>query len=1437
MSLLSSAAVPRHPAGRLWRWCWRLGLWSVAALGSLALVAWLTFHWGILPRLDEWRPRLAAAVGERLGLQVQIGRLEAHSSGWVPAFTLSDVVLKDPQGREALKLPQVHAALSVPSLLSLRPRFSQLLIDGARLEVRRTAQGRWLVAGLDMAGDGPVLDSEGSADWLFEQGEFVIRGGELRWVDELRNAPPLALREVQLVLRNHGLRHDLRLDATPPPDWGERFQIIVQARQPLLTREGLTRASDWAKWSGTLYVLLPRVDTAQLRRHVDLPVDLQQGRAALRAWLDWDRQRPQTLTLDAQLEQVRLRLARDLAPLDLPEAATRLKVERTDQGVKVALQGLRFSLADGRRWAPSELAVQWQWAGGAEGIVGAPPAASAPATASATALPWPLAGGRLDADRLDLALLAALAERLPIGAGVRRLLAQLDPAGEVQGLQAQWTGPLDAPQRWQVRGSVRGMAMASADSPDPHGIGRPGWRGADLDITAGEAGGSASLRLDDGMLRFPGVFEQPEVPLRQFAARLQWKVQPQADAPPRIDLQVSEARFANEDVQGTLEATWHTGPGTGFGKGRRLPGVLSLQGELPRGRATSIARYLPLGIAADTRHWVQYAVQAGEVRDVRFRVKGDLWDFPFVQRQEGEFRIAAQVEGATLAYVPSWPATATEPAWTSPWPAFGQVSGELVFERDTMQFSRARGRLWGLELSDAQGRIRELSPRAVLELQVRAQGPAADLVRFVHSTPLNSWTGGVLAETTATGPAELKVALNLPLHHAGDSVVQADLQLQGNDVRLRPGVPLLAQMRGPVEITHRGLQLKGVRTQVAGGEAVLDGGSQPDGSQRYQVAGQASAEGLRRTPEWPGLAQWAQHLQGQAAYRLQLGLVRDHLEIGLVSSLQGMAINLPAPLGKPADQARPLRLQTQLLPPTAGVGPPRDQVRLDLGPLQVHLQRELGPVEPLLLRSAYAYGSPLPEPVAGGRAVLVLPSLDVDAWRALVGPGGPLGAGGGPGAGGGSTSGGGNGVASAGAASAAAALAALEAWWPQSLQLQTPELLGLGRRLTGVVLDLQRQPGPAEPAWHAQVQADQTRGRISYREPRAGLDNGRLQARLSRLVLPPAEVERVTGLLDDAPASVPALDIQVEQFELRDKPLGRLVVQATNRPVTVGGTTRTEWQLSQLELANPEATLQATGRWQPAPGGTGRRVALGFTLAVSDAGKLLERLGFGPVVRGGRGELGGTLHWDGSPLALHVPSLGGAFKVDVKSGQFLKADAGAARLLGVLSLQALPRRLVLDFRDLFQEGFAFDDLVGDVRIERGVASTDNLRMRGLQAAVLLEGSADIARETQDLHALVLPELNTASASLAYAAINPAVGLGAFLGQWLLREPLRQASAREFRIRGSWDDPQVTRVERSITDPLPRLATEPAAPAGAQPPPAAPAGSAAVAAPAASAPGR
>ena len=126
----------------------------------------------------------------------------------------------------------------------------------------------------------------------------------------------------------------------------------------------------------------------------------------------------------------------------------------------------------------------------------------------------------------------------------------------------------------------------------------------------------------------------------------------------------------------------------------------------------------------------------------------------------------------------------------------------------------------------------------------------------------------------------------------------------------------------------------------------------------------------------------------------------------------------------------------------------------------------------------------------------------------------------------------------------------------------------------------------------------------------------------------------------------------------------------------------------------------------------------------------------------------------------------------------------------------MPRRLTLDFRDVFSEGFAFDFFRGDIAIEQGIANTNNLQMKGVNAAILMEGSAHIAHETQDIKVVVVPELNAGTASLIASVVNPALGLGSFLAQLFLRRPLMEAATQEFHIDGSWADPKITKVPRT-----------------------------------------
>ncbi|MEO8058968.1 MAG: YhdP family protein [Burkholderiales bacterium] len=1347
------------------RWVARVVLVVLAVAASMLLIAWLTLHWAILPHIQQWREPIETRASKALGVPVRIGQIEVRSSGWVPSLELRDVVVLDAQNRAALSLPRLFAAISPRSLLSFELRFEQLLIDGAELELRRDPQGNIFVAGLQV-GSASAEDGNAIADWFFKQHEFVIRGGSLRWTDEQRQAAPLVLGDVQMVVRNGLLQHNLHLEATPPPEWGERFTVNARFTQPLLARRG-----DWRRWSGSAYASLPRADVHELRQHLALPFELSEGVGALRGWFELKDGQPSAATVDLALRSVALRLAQNVEALAFEQVEGRLVAQRNDDGMVLEVQRFSFLTGDGVRWPQGDMKLRWRQREGE--------AAS---------------GGEFSAQRLDVGQMAQVASRIPLGDALRRLLAELRPEGMLTDLSAKWDGPLDAPLHYSAKGLLSGLSLASKPSTEARGVGRPGLRNATLQLSATESGGEARIGMKGGVLELPGVFDDPFLPLDELSAQLAWKIEPARPGAPnparQVSVTVKDARFSNPDAHGELSASWRTGAGTGVARGGRYPGRLELDGRLMNGVVTRAWRYLPLDISKATRGYIEHAVQGGKLASASFRVKGDLWDFPFYNArtgaqagkgagQDGEFRIAAKVEDASFAYVPSSPAAGSEPAFVSTWPMLTQASAELIVDRGTLSIHNGRAHIGQVEWSGVQGAIRNLEADAVLGLEAGARGPLTEMLQFVKQTPVGGWIGHALDTSSAAGVADLKLDLSIPLVDVPSAKVKGSLLLPGNDVRITPETPLLASARGRVDFTDKNFAIVGASARLFGGDANFDGGLQPDGSIRFNGQGTASAEGLKRATDLGQAARLAGALSGQAAYRMSLGFAQNRPELTVTSNLVGLAINLPAPLNKSAETSLALRYQTAL-DPDASAAALRDSLHFELGSLvQAHYQRDVSGAEPRVLRGGVGVMEPAPQPATGVAANVSLNTLNTDEWDAAA-------------------------ERLFGNAEARAAASA-GGYRPETLALRVQELNLGTRRLTGLVAGVSLDAG----LWRANVDADQLNGYVEYRPPSrsgAAVGAGRVFARLSRLSVPRGEVDQVESLLDQQPTTLPALDIVVDDFELRGKRLGRLEIEAVNRSAGHGRDALRDWQLSKLNITTPEAQLVATGHWAamaaapargvPAP----RRAVLDFTLDLEDSGAFLDRLGTPKAIRGGKGQLSGQVSWQGSPFSLDYPSLSGQVSVAIDAGQFLKVDPGATRLLSVLSLQSLPRRLLLDFRDVFQEGFAFDNITGDVKITQGVAQTNNLRMRGVQAAVLMEGSADIAHETQELRVVVVPEINAGTAALAYAVINPAIGLGAFLAQVLLRKPLSEAGTREFHVSGPWADPKVEPVARAASAP-------------------------------------
>ncbi len=1379
----------------------RLLLWLVLAFWVLFGIAWAVLHGWIVPRIGEFRPRLEIEASRALGVPVRIGQITARSGVLIPSFELRDVALLDGQGREALRLPRVLAALSISSLWGLG--FEQLYIDQPELDMRRSVDGKIYVAGLDVSQD----RSDGSGaivDWFFSQTEFVIRGGTVRWTDDLRQAPVLALTQVDWTLRNPGRRHLMRLDATPPPAWGERFSLRGVFREPLWSGG----AGHWQHWVGQLYAEFSRIDVSAVKRYASLDklgIDLKEGNGALRAWADVNDGQITGGTADVALLEVDVRLGRALQPLALQAVSGRVGGRQFANGFDLSTEGLQFHTRDGLQWPGGNATLVYT---GAEG--------RAPAR------------GDFKADKLDLAALALIANRLPLGSTTHSLITSLAPKGLVEVVEAKWQGALEAPSAYSAKGRVSQLEIApqavisgatgsggAAGRSPPVARARPGVRGAAVDFDLTHQGGQAKVRIVNGEIHLPGIFEDPRLVLDQFSADAQWKL-----TGPKIDLQLRNMAFANADAQGTAQASWHTAEATapdsaGVVRETRFPGVLDLQGALSRGDGSKVHRYLPLLLPDRVRHYVRDAVTGGALREVKFKVKGNLKDLPFSDPKRGEFRVSAKVGNASFAYAPK----SIQTPDASVWPALTELAGELVFDRASLQVNAATARVAGfpgLQVTKAEARIPDLMHSATAQVDAQLKGPLTEALGFVNTSPLGTMTGKALAKAVATGAADYKFQLSLPFNAIDKTRVQGSVSLPGNDVQFTPETPQLTRLKGLVTFTESGFAVTGGQARMLGGELRLEGGTRsaaagaarpgsgtlefPDASVVIRAQGTLSAEGLRQAKELGFASRLGQSASGSTAYTASLGFRRGATELSVASNLQGMALSLPAPLNKSADTTLPVRFDNTLPRESAGAGQAlQDQLSLTLGRLaSVVYVRDISGSEPRVLRGSIAVGlepgesAPLPD--TGVAANINLSSVDIDAWEKVL-------------------------SASAGAAGATLGPAsssrltpasAVLGYLPTSIAIRAKELALEGRKLHNVVLGGSRDG----LTWRANIDATELNGYVEFRQA-GGAGAGRLYGRLSRLSLGQNTASEVEAILNEQPANIPALDIMVEDLELRGKKLGRVEIEAINRgsgTVAREGGAR-EWRLNKLNIILPEATLMATGNWVAlnaqqalgvatgqSPGGSRaaverRRTVMDFRLDIADTGELLRRFGMSDVIRRGKGRLEGQVAWIGSPLSLDYPSLNGQFNVNVASGQFLKADPGIAKLLGVLSLQALPRRLTLDFRDVFSDGFSFDFVRGDVNINQGLAFTNNLQMKGVNAAVLMEGSADIARETQDLRVVVVPEINAGTASLIATVINPAIGLGSFLAQYFLRRPLIDAATQEFHIDGTWTNPKITKIER------------------------------------------
>ncbi len=982
--------------------------------------------------------------------------------------------------------------------------------------------------------------------------------------------------------------------------------------------------TDLRDWAGRFYLEGRGISAAAWRaRFPGAEHALRSGRFDFHLWGAWESGVLARLSGEVQARELQLKAG--TAPgFTARRVGGRLHWRREAHGWRLDVD--RFGLrTPGHRWPRSRWSL------------------------SRHAADWQLRLGYARVDDLAAMLLAS-------GRGdaqLRAALAGLQPRGELRGAELRLAPDAPGAARYRLRARFTGVAVRPYRE-------LPGWAALDGRLWADARGGTLWVDPQPLTVELPRLFRAP-LAAERLAGRVQW----QRDALGAWRVRASDLRVRTADVAAAGAALLVLPPAS-------AAPFLDLQLHFEDGDLGAAVRYLPVGIMSPQLvHWLEQAHLRGRVEEGGLVYHGPLQPLPF-DKGAGRFLVDFDVRDTALRYQHEWP-------------PLQHADGRLRFTDRGMAAELSAGMVAGNPLH-ATVHIADFK-QAEVRLAVDADSDASALLGFLDSGPAE----GGLAALRASGTTGLHAEVDIPLPHQGQARAppryRGTLALRGVDLALAGSGIDARGLRGQLAFSDAGLQAEGLAGRLFGGEgrvgidtragtvAVHAAGRVDDAALKARLSSPA-AQRLRGAARWAGEAQFAWPPRSGA-----------DLQLSLHSDLQGLALELPAPLSKAAAPA---------LPFTAAA-----HCRARLCTVNTRVEGRLA-------------------------AALQLDDTSAGGWR-----------------------------------------------------LRRGELRGGGQAASLPAGEVLRVSGTLE-----RFSPGRWRALLPQPVQRAG---GALPVELAldRLGLMPAEPAPGRQAAPPDPAAMPPVHGRIKALSYAGMPLGTAEISAAPAPTGDG------LQVRFLTLSSPALRLQASGSWERR--GHLQHTRLELTAASDHVGRLLTQLGYASVIRGGGGQLDARLSWPRPPWDLDVADLAGELNLHLRDGQIEEVGPGAGRVVGLLSLQALPRRLRLDFSDVFGKGFAFDTIDGRFSLAAGNAYTRALQIKGPSADIAISGRTGLAARDYDQRVAVTPQVGESLPVAGSLAWGPQVGAAILLFQKLFKSQIDSAARIHYRITGSWDRPQVERL--------------------------------------------
>ena len=1261
--------------------------------GAMITIVVLTASAAMLFNILEQRPQyIADWLGQQIGRDVSLRAIELSWNDGAPLLRLNGLKVQA-EGLHSGGLALEQSEIRFDALSSLRsgsPQLSRITVLGADIRLRRDENRQWLVAGLGTQGRYRADDVIGQTLAAIPKGtEFSLQDASLSIEDVLESDPRnshLKLSPVNLNLYS-----------------GQSTSRLSGAiGLPGMNKKPVRFILRWSESAGSP---IQASKLALIVNHLPLTripwagglvdIDAIDGVLGLRLDIGIQNGAITTAAGSVELQKLALSLKHEWPAIQLDALTSAVDFAMLPKGWRLSL--LKLAVENKQHvWPLTTLSMT-------------------------RIVDKQRRHERLALDQLPVSALTALLQHLPVPEKIQNhLLVGLKETGQLENIEL--TRVEESVGQYATSMSLDFSDLAYHDQNS----------GINVDTAKGSItmlGRGGRVQIESSRFVLPENSAQAQALSIHASGDLRWH-----HASDQLVLDLESLKISDQtlslDTQGTIQLPTATQKAS-----------LQLHARVSDVNTDQIQPYLDSGLVSpEVGIWITQSLRGGRFTNLHADIKGQFNELDTLSEL---ISIGGNFQNVNMDYAKGWP-------------QLKRLDGELSLAAKRLSFHIRKGDVAGARIENATGIITDVSNAdPVIRVKGKVLGRSEHAATFISASPLKSEFSGLLNNLELSGPATLGLELDIPLSD-DPLVVRGTLHMRDNDIQVPALHTGLSKVLGQISFDTDGPKQGQFEAQYLDRpiQLGLDGSVDNNSITRLTINGRTNPSGLARHLYNVGAINSNKiaamplftRLSGQTQWHVELDIpfqwtADTQLALLVESNLQGIALDLPAPLGKAKSEQRLLRVKThiseqpvrsfdisygQKIKAILEVKPDGPRYRLSRGEIRLDSREAKLPTNDGLQ-------------VSGS-----LPYLSVDDWITLVSQ-----------------------YKSAEPDSTVTPRVRPMAD-VRTVRLDVESLDALGSNFNKIMMDVTHSQ---DTGWKINLDGQGVEGRIEFREPLAKTG---IQAHLNRLEIQPNNSSSTTADID--PRDLPPLNLIVDKLSYKDLNLGLL--KLILKPYEDGT------YIEQLFALSDAFEIRGHGNWLRQDDVT--RSALKLQVNGNDFGQLLSTIGYADTgIDGGAVDLLIDGQWPGSPIEFETNNLQGTMHFRASKGYLRDVEPGmTGRMFGLLNLTVLPRRLLqLDFSDLYEEGLGYNLLEGSFNLESGNAYTNNLKMETDNSRIEIEGRVGLILQDYDQVMTVTPKL---SSSLPLAPL--------WLAEKFLNTNLiNDAFSYRYTITGNWDAPEVERI--------------------------------------------